>query len=62
MKIKNRQMANNEYDMLQGNVNRMFIAEDRIELDSMYDFAKSRLASLYEYNRERIEKLEKNRK
>lgn len=62
MKIKSRQMANNEHDMLRGNVNRMFITKDRIELDSMYDFAKSRLASLYEYNRERIENLEKNRK
>lgn len=62
MKIKNRQMADNEYDMLEGNINRMFLTKDRIELDSMYEFAKSRLASLYEYNRERIEKLEKNRK
>ncbi len=32
MKIKSRQMANNEYDMLLGNVNRMFIAKDRIEM------------------------------
>lgn len=40
----------NEYDMLKGNINRMFLADDVKELLIMYDFAKQRIEKIYEYN------------
>lgn len=36
----------NEYDMLQGNINRMFLTKDKIEFVTMSKFAKKRLEHL----------------
>lgn len=44
----------NEYDMLRGNINRMFICDDINELDDMLRFAKIRIERLYKYHHERI--------
>ena len=37
----------NEYDSLNGNINRMFVTDDYGEFEAMYSFAKSRLETLY---------------
>lgn len=44
----------NEYDMLRGNINRMFVCDDINELDEMYRFAKIRIERFYEYHHARI--------
>lgn len=46
----NDQAAHNEYDMLKGNVNRMFLTDDMDELVRMYEFAIKSLKNLYEYH------------
>lgn len=46
-----RQELMNEADMLQGNINRMMVTDDRTELANMYYFALERIARIY---RERI--------
>lgn len=37
----------NEHDSLNGNINRMFVADDKDEFEYMYSWAKSRLETLY---------------
>ncbi len=39
----NVQEAYIEYDMLKGNINRMFVTDDIKELARMHEFAKNRL-------------------
>jgi len=41
----------NEADMLQGNINRMVVTDDKNELINMYSFALKRLDKIY---RERV--------
>ena len=41
----------NEADMLQGNINRMMVTDDKNELINMYSFALRRLEKIY---RERV--------
>ena len=41
----------NEADMLQGNINRMMVTDDRDELARMYSFAFGRLRKIYEERR-----------
>ena len=43
-----------EYDMLKGNINRMFVTDDIKELACMHEFAKKRLEELYEYHYARL--------
>lgn len=51
-------MANQELrierDMLNGNINRIMITDDLVELRSMYDFAQERLTKLYESRRDEL--------
>ena len=54
----NYQEMRNEKDMLEGNINRMFVTDDMDELCSMYMFAKERLDTLFRENCKRI--IEKN--
>lgn len=42
-----RQELMNEADMLQGNINRMMVTDDRMELANMYHFALERIARIY---------------
>lgn len=49
-----KQEAMIEADMLQGNVNRMYVTHDPKELERMYETAKKRLEKIYEYNKNRI--------
>ena len=37
----------NEHDMLNGNINRMFVTDDYGEFEAMYSFAKSRIEKIY---------------
>ena len=37
----------NEHDSLNGNINRMFVTDDKDEFEYMYSWAKSRLETLY---------------
>ncbi len=46
--------AHNEYDMLKGNVNRMFLTDDVAELVKMYEFAQIRIKRIYEYHYARL--------
>lgn len=46
----------NEYDMLEGCVNRMFITDDQEELPRMRDSAKLRIDRLFELGMERLDK------
>lgn len=48
------QGAHNEYDMLRGNINRMFLTDDAAELVRMYEFAQKRLEIIYEYHYARL--------
>lgn len=43
-----------EADMLQGNINRMFVTDDVTELIRMYDFAQKRIERIYEYHHTRL--------
>ena len=55
----NYQEMKNEKDMLEGNINRMFVADDIVEVCSMYVFAQERLKKIYKENCKRI--IEKNK-
>ena len=46
--------AHIEYDMLKGNINRMFLTDDTAELNDMYKFSKKRIEMIFEYNCDRI--------
>lgn len=54
----NYQEMHNEKDMLEGNINRMFVTDNIDELCNMYMFAKERLDTLFRENCKRI--IEKN--
>ena len=43
----NRAIAENEFDMLRGNINRMFICDTQKEFEKMYGWAKHRLEVIY---------------
>lgn len=46
--------VHNEYDMLRGNMNRMFLTDDVAELVKMYEFAQKRIKKIYEYHYARL--------
>lgn len=46
--------AKNERNMLDGNINRMFITDDFNEFEKMYEFAKLRIENIYNINRDRF--------
>lgn len=46
--------AYDEYDMLMGNINRMFNTDDAAELAKMHDFARKRIERIFEYHRKRL--------
>ena len=48
------QEVRNEYDMLRGNINRMFLTDDAAELYVMYEFARKRIERIYDYHVARI--------
>lgn len=64
--MSDRQHASNEYDMLKGCVNRLFVTDDIDELPRLYRGAIYHLGEIYEYGLERLreketaEKAEKN--
>lgn len=43
-----------EYNMLKGNINRMFLTDDAAELVKMYEFAQKRLERIHDYHVKRI--------
>lgn len=49
-----RKRAFNEYEMLKGSVNRMFLEDVKWDLQERYQFAKVYLEHIYEYNLQRI--------
>ena len=51
----NYQEMKNEKDMLNGNINRMFVTDSYAELCSMYEYAQKRLEALFNANYERIQ-------
>lgn len=51
-----------ETDLLEGNINRMCVTKDNIELKRMYDFARYRLNKIYEYNKNKLEQAERENK
>lgn len=46
--------VHNEYDMLRGNMNRMFLTDDVAELVKMYEYAQKRIEKIYEYHYARL--------
>lgn len=42
------------FDMLQGNINRMYVTDSRDELRSMYAWSNIRLNEIYRMNDERL--------
>ena len=46
--------AHIEYDMLKGNLNRMFLTDDVAELHVMHEFAKKRIEELFDYHYVRL--------
>jgi hypothetical protein len=57
--INNYDGLKHEIDMLKGNINRMCVALEKKELDSLYLFANLRLKDVYAYNLYRIKEGEK---
>lgn len=53
-----RQEAFNESDLLEGEINRMFVSDDEKEILRMYRFACKRLERIYLYNLDRIDRAE----
>ena len=49
----NLQETHNEYDMLKGNVNRMFLTDEVAELVKMYEFAQKRHSKAWQNVRKR---------
>lgn len=47
-----------ESDMLEGNINRMFVTDNPKELVYMYEFSKKRLERIYQYNYARLQSKE----
>lgn len=43
-----------EYDLLKGNINRMFVTNNCEEFQRMYEFAQKRLERIYDYNYHRL--------
>jgi hypothetical protein len=43
----NRVIASNEYDMLKGNINRMFVCDTKEEFNTQYAYAKGRIEIIY---------------
>lgn len=46
----NEREAHEEYEMLRGNINRMFLTDDVAELVKMYEFAQKRIERIYDYH------------
>lgn len=46
----NKQEAHNEVESLRGNINRMFVTNDKDEFERMALFARKRLDRIIEYN------------
>lgn len=57
-RLKTRDEAFGEKDMLDGNINRIFISGDKKEIQTMYNFAKVRLEQIFLYNLDRIDQKE----
>lgn len=53
-----RQKAINNYDMLKGCVNRMFVTDDKEELPRLYGAAIYHLGQIYKYGESRFEEEE----
>lgn len=51
----NETVVSEEYEMLQGNINRMFLTDDAAELVQMYEFARTRLERIHDYHVRRID-------
>lgn len=43
-----------EYDLLKGNINRMFVTDDAAELYIQYEYAKKRIERIYDYHCKRL--------
>lgn len=48
------QEAHFQYDMLKGDINRMFVTDDAAELHVEYEYAKKRIKMIFDYNRTRL--------
>lgn len=55
----NRTGANIEKDMLQGNINRMFITDSIEELNNRFIYALKNLEKIHTYNHERLLSIKK---
>lgn len=53
---KRYQKASNDYDMLKGCVNRLFVTDDSAELPRLYESAKYYLDRIYNYGIDRLNK------
>jgi len=64
-----KQEIYNECDLLDGNINRMFLTDNIVELNAMESYARIRLQKIYKYNfdrllkrnQEKLEELEEKR-
>ncbi len=43
-----------EYDLLKGDINRMFVTDDAMELHVEHEYAKKRIERIFDYNRTRL--------
>lgn len=55
----NRQKLEIEIDMLRGNINRMCVTDDDVELESMQQWAKKRIDRIYLHNHQRLREQER---
>lgn len=52
--IKTKQELFNEIDMLKGNISRMCVTDNLIELYDMTIWAQKRIENIYDYNKQRL--------
>lgn len=52
--INSREELYAELDMLQGNINRICVSDNKTEISSMYQFALARLEEIMKYNMMRV--------
>ena len=57
-----RHEINIEADMLQGNINRMFMTKEEKELYSMRDYAKRRIDMIFDWKMEQLQEDKVNQK
>lgn len=53
-RIKTKEELDNEIDLLEGNINRMCVTTNLVELCDMAMWAQKRIENIYDYNKQKL--------